>query len=227
MTVAVRRTPTHTGTVAAVARLTPLMRRISVAGVTLHARPAQDVELILPGADGRRVKRRYTIRNLRADGLDIDAVVHGDPPGGPGARWAATAAPGDEVVLAGPRGRLEVTAADWHLFVGDESALPAIAELVGTVPRAVAVVEVAGSAEEQPVDADLTWVHRGDTPPGTSDLLRAALDGLDVPPGRGHGYLLGETRAMIALRPALERWGLSGAAVDVKGYWNVGRPVSR
>ena len=42
--------------------------------------------------------------------------------------------------------------------------------------------------------------------------------------GPGHGYLLGETRSMVALRALLEARGLAHEAIFVKGYWNIGRP---
>lgn len=230
MTIVVGRTPQHTATVVGMRQLTPRMRRVSLGGIALDARPGQDVELIL-SEGGRRLKRRYTVRNLRRDGFDIDAVLHGDPagvePGGPGARWAASVAIGDEVLLQGPRGRLVLADADWHLFVGDESALPAIAELAARVDQAIAVVEIADEPERQPLAARTVWVERAGRPAGTPDLLRAALGELSVPPGSGHGYLLGESRAMISLRPDLGGLGLEGERLYVKGYWNVGRSRAR
>ena len=128
----VRRTPQHQAAVTAVGDLTPRMRRITVAGpslVGLPSTPAQDVELVLPDGAGRRVKRRYTIRSARPDAgeLDIDALVH---PHGPGGQWAGTVEVGDSVELFGPRGHLELRPAAWHLFVGDEAGLPAIAALL-------------------------------------------------------------------------------------------------
>jgi NADPH-dependent ferric siderophore reductase len=219
----------RSATVVAGTALTPRMRRVTIrcpelAGETL--RPAQDVELLLREAGGRRVKRRYTIRRFRSENgeLDLDVVLHGD---GPGAQWGATAQPGDEVEFQGPRGKLELRPAPWHLLVGDESALPAIAAIAEALPPdepALAFVEVADAAEQQPVGtADVRWVHRGDVPPGDPELLTAALDGLRPPPG-ARAYLMGESRAMIALRSVVEAAGVEHENVFVKGYWNVGRP---
>jgi NADPH-dependent ferric siderophore reductase len=191
----------------------------------VEVRPAQDVELLLREASGRRVKRRYTIRHARSTTgeLDLDVLLHGD---GPGARWGADALPGDEVEFQGPRGKLELRSASWHLLVGDESALPAIAaicEALGGREPAVAVIEVEDEADELPVLADVRWVHRRGTPAGGAELLAAALDGLVAPAG-AHGYLMGETRAMVALRSVLEAHGIEHDAIFVKGYWNLGRP---
>lgn len=223
------RSPIHTGRVVAGVQLTPRMRRVTVRSDAMYGQliqPAQDVELHLREDSGRRVKRRYTIRHLRADEgeLDLDVLLHGT---GPGARWGATAAPGHEIRFQGPRGKLVLTAADWHLLCGDESALPAIAAVCEALPDdepAHAVIEVGGPGEELPVRAAVTWVHRNGHPAGTPEMLLAAVRTLDLPHGAGHGYLMGETRSMVALRAHLEGRGLAHASIFVKGYWNLARP---
>ena len=224
----VRRSPTHRGTVSATVQLTPRLRRITVtseAMLGLALRPAQDVELHLREDSGRRVKRRYTIARARPDfgELDLDVLLHGD---GPGSRWGAAAAPGDEVEFQGPRGKLELRPAPWHLLAGDESALPAIAAIVAALPPeqpAHAFVEVTDAADELPA-VPVTWLHRGDGPPGTADVLGPALSTFPLPPGDGRAYLLGETRAMVVLRALLEGRGVAHESIFVKGYWNLGRP---
>lgn len=229
----VRRSPTHTGVVIRTASLTPRLRRVTVRAESLvgvEIRPAQDVELLLREASGRRVKRRYTIRHSRPDPgeLDLDVVLHGD---GPGARWGATARPGDPAQFMGPRGKLTLARADWHLLAGDESALPAFAAICEALPPtepALVVVEVQSQSDELPLAAgQVQWLHRGPRPPGTPELLVPAVRELSLPAGIGHGYLMGETRSMVALRAVLEARGLAHEAIFVKGYWNVGRPDRR
>lgn len=230
MTAIAGRTPAHSTRVSQVVGLTPRMRRITLAGESLRGlatRPAQDVEVILNEPSGRRVKRRYTIRNARPDvgEIDLDALVHGH---GPGSSWAAAATPGDEVSFLGPRGKLELRPAAWHLFIGDEAALPAFASFIEALPadeRALAVVEVGGPDDELPIGTDVQWVHRGDGPAGTPDLLTAALRSVIVPAGTGRAYLLGESRAVVALRPEVNALGVPEDQVFVKGYWNLGRGV--
>lgn len=229
----IRRSPIRTGRVLAARSLTPRMRRVTVQSdsmVGVPVLPAQDVELHLVDASGRRVKRRYTIRHARPDvgELDLDVLLHGDRPASPGAQWGANAEPGDEVRFQGPRGKLVLTTATWHLLVGDESALPAIAAVCEALPageQAIAVIEVEDAADEQPIpSADVHWVHRAGAAPGTADRLLPAIEALAWPPGAGHGYLMGETRSMVALRAGLEARGLAHEAIFVKGYWNVARP---
>ncbi len=227
----VRRSPTHRGRVVGSADVTPRMRRVTVQAdsmVGVELRPAQDVELHLREESGRRVKRRYTIRHARPETgeLDLDVLLHGE---GPGSRWGETATAGDEVEFQGPRGKLHLTAADWHLLAGDESALPAIVAICEALPaheRAIAVVEVRDDEDEVAVPEGTTvhWVHRGEHPPGTPDQLHPVLRTLALPDGAGHGYLMGETRSMVALRAVLEQRGLPHEAIFVKGYWNLGRP---
>jgi NADPH-dependent ferric siderophore reductase len=205
------------------------MRRVTVqcdAMIGREIRPAQDIELLLREASGRRVKRRYTIRHARPDNgeFDLDVLLHGS---GAGSSWGESAAAGDTVEFQGPRGKLELRSAPWHVLCGDESAVPAIAAICAALPpdeRAVAVVEVQDPSDELPVDAEVRWVHRGAHPPGTPDLLVPAAGELEVPFDSARGYLLGETRSMVALRALLEGRGMPHDAIFLKGYWNIGRP---
>jgi NADPH-dependent ferric siderophore reductase len=204
------------------------MRRIVVQADSMRGveiRPAQDVELLLRDDSGRRVKRRYTIRATRPDAgeLDLDVLLHG---AGPGSAWAEAARPGEPVEFQGPRGKLQLRPGGWHLLIGDEAALPAIASICEALPAqepAVAVVEVEDEADHLPVAAAITWVHRRGVPAGGADLLARAVADLAFPTG-GRAYLLGETRAMVALRGLVEERGVDHESVFVKGYWNRGRP---
>ena len=92
-------------------------------------------------------RRRYTVRrwDVVRRALTIDFVVHGSE--GVAGAWAASAAPGDCLVLEGPAGGYRPSAsAGWHLMVGDESALPAIAASLESLPAgSVAVVRLSRS----------------------------------------------------------------------------------
>src|SRR4051794_11155383 len=82
-------------------------------------------------------RRRYTVRAWDPDAhlLTVDFVVHGDE--GVAGPWAAQAAPGDALVFSGPSGGYRPDPAlDWHLLLGDEAALPAIAASLGAPPSA-------------------------------------------------------------------------------------------
>ena len=211
--------------------LTPRMRRLRWRGEgvdTLSPKPGQDLMVAVPADGQAHFRRRYTIRHhdAAASHVDLDVLVHGD---GPGARWAAGAQPGDHVEAIGPRGKIFLAeGADWHLFCADESGVPgafAMMEALAPSSVALAVLEVADEAEEQPLDARcdarVAWVHgAGDHADATA--LIDALERVELPPGRGHAYLAGELRLVAAAREALLALGMDAGDIDHKAYWRRG-----
>ncbi|MFG1800987.1 siderophore-interacting protein [Micromonospora carbonacea] len=173
--------------------------------------------------------RAYTVRafDAAAGELTIDVVHHGDE--GVAGPWAARLRPGDPVRFVGPGGAYAPSPdADWHLLVGDESALPAIAAALERLPAgapARVFLEVADAAEEQPLpskgDVELTWLHRGDRPVG--EALVAAVRALDFPPGDVHAFVHGEATFVRELRRLLrvER-GVPRERLSISGYWRRG-----
>ncbi|MER5338236.1 siderophore-interacting protein [Micromonospora sp. NPDC002717] len=173
--------------------------------------------------------RAYTVRawDALAGELTVDVVHHGDE--GLAGPWAAALRPGDPVHFVGPGGAYAPSPdADWHLLVGDESALPAIAAALERLPAgapAVAFVEVADPAEEQrlasPGAVRLTWLHRGGRPVG--EALVAAVRDLEFPPGDVHAFVHGETTFVKELRRLLrvER-GVPRDRLSISGYWRRG-----
>lgn len=171
--------------------------------------------------------RTYTVRafDSAAAELTIDFVHHGDT--GLAGPWAASAQPGDTLRLLGPSGAYAPDpAADWHLLVGDEAAIPAIAAALERIPAgalAHAIVQVDSAADEQPLDtpADLrlTWLHRT----GEGQLVEA-VRGLEFPAGRVHAFVHGEAAEVKELRRHLltER-GVPRDDLSVSGYWRRGR----
>jgi NADPH-dependent ferric siderophore reductase len=172
-------------------------------------------------------RRRYTVRSWDAAQqlLTLDFVVHGDA--GVAGPWAATAEPGDVLVLEGPGGGYRPDAnADWHLLVGDESALPAIAASLEAVPQgATAVVRLLcdGPEHELPLTCpawlDLRWLHRTGGPDDTA-LLTEAVRALDFPAGRVHAFVHGEADEIRGVRKHLlvDR-GLTRQQMSCSPYW--------
>ncbi len=160
--------------------------------------------------------------------LAIDFVTHGDE--GVAGRWAAAARAGDVLLANGPGGGFRPDpAADWHLLVGDESALPAITAALGDLPAdAVArVVVLVDSADHEidlarPAGAELRFLHRGTA---GERALEQAVRTLDWLPGRVQAFVHGEAQeVMHGLRPYLLRErGLSRDQVSISGYWRRGR----
>jgi NADPH-dependent ferric siderophore reductase len=110
--------------------------------------------------------------------------------------------------------------------VGDESALPAIARSLESLPRgarAYAFVEISGPEEEQKIDSDVevVWLHRGDRPLG--EALVEAVRNLEFPEGRVHAFVHGEAHFVKELRRLLrvER-GIAREDLSISGYWRRG-----
>lgn len=203
------------------------MRRVTVSAPTIAVsglRPAQDLGLMLTDAAARPVRRRYTVCSvdLAAGTVELEGLLHGD---GPGAAWFAAAQPGVEIEAFGPRSGVEVVAADWYLLVSDESGLPAVAEVRALLAAPVLTVLEVGNASEQHAGLDAAWLHRDGRAPGLPDGFADALASLQVPDGAGYAYVLGESRAVTALKPVLADLGLTPERTHVKGYWN--RPRTR
>ena len=153
-------------TVVATAELTPLMRRITLAGDQLGAfqaagatqpamqcyGPDDHVRLFFPDpqtgilslprqGEGRihwpedppAISRIYTPRAFDAASgeLVLDFVMHGH---GIAGQWAAEAKPGDRIHLAGPKSSMQIPPAKRFLLLGDETALPAIANWLEMLP---------------------------------------------------------------------------------------------
>ncbi len=213
--------------------LTPHVRRLRLTAPQLASfgyLPGQDV-MLLVGVDGNRpVRRRYTIRALDQASriITLDVVLHGD---GPGERWVRAARPADKIEAIGPRGKITTAeGADWHLFVGDESALPAIFRMAESLPfgtQARALLEVPSPEDEQDLRAaastHITWLHRAGGPAGEPEMLAAATGQVQLPAGRGHAYLLGEARVVARLRDVLAGRGIDASQVSPKAYWGRGR----
>jgi NADPH-dependent ferric siderophore reductase len=176
--------------------------------------------------------RTYTIRwvNLETQELAIDFVVHGDE--GLAGPWAAAAEPGDSLIFTGPGGAYNPAPdADWHLFVGDDAAIPAIAaciEALAPDARGHAFLEVDSAEDILPLSApaglELHWLQRNGVPAGSSELLLQALREMQWLPGRVDVFAHGERGYMKGLREIFfAQRGLERSQVSLSGYWAQGR----
>ena len=155
------------------------------------------------------VVRTYTalFPDVDAGTLAIDFVVHGDE--GVAGPWARAAAPGDVLLANGPGGAYRPDPdADWHLLVGDESAVPAITAALAVLPedavtRVVVLVDSPADEPDLPVPAkgELVFVHR--SAGGGDGALLAAVQALDWPAGRVHVFAHGEAQEIMHRRAAV------------------------
>jgi NADPH-dependent ferric siderophore reductase len=206
--------------------ISPHFRSVTFAGESLgdfiSASFDDHVKFIL--ADGaEEVRRDYTPRrhDASAGELTLEFALHGD---GPAADWAAQAAPGQQVTIAGPRGSFIIPLDyDWHLFAGDETAMPAIARRLEELPagaRAIVVLQVPDAVDRRNFRsvAELTVQWTNDATE-LIDMVRA----LELPAGEGYAWCAGEAGAMAALRRVLvEEKGHPRHAIRAAAYWKRG-----
>lgn len=235
--------------------ITPHMRRIRFTNDNLAGRP----ELFVPGShlkillpregqtqptlpaiengrptykpsDVRPIVRTYTVRAYNAEKgeLDVDFVLHGDE--GPASAWAGRVRSGDCIGIA-VRHLKVIPQADWYLFAGDQTALPAISAHLEQLPasaKGVALIEVPDAGEEQafvhPGGISILWLHRNGTPAGRSNLLLEAVRQLSIPSHGTHYVWLAaessETKKIKSL--IMEKATVQPDALYAVGYWRLG-----
>jgi NADPH-dependent ferric siderophore reductase len=234
---------------------------LPAASVRLLLPPPGRFELVMPAWDGNEFLlpdgTRPTIRTVTPRRLDpatlelvVDVVVH---EGGALSAWAQAARPGDPVAVSGPgRGyAVDVEASD-YLLAGDETAIPAMSQLLEHLPAAMPVrvlVEVADpsarlarlqggppespESPESPTSGSPASGHDGPTvswhelPPGSTpgDALVAAVRAVaaDIGPAT-KVWAAGEAAAVQRIRRLLfEDAGLPRSQAAIRGYWKHGR----
>ncbi|MGE8658287.1 MAG: siderophore-interacting protein [Achromobacter sp.] len=241
-------------TVARVERIAGLLARVTLRGEALRdfvsasfddhvklffpADPSQPPVLPEVGPDGikfpdgapRPAARDYTPRRFDAERLElvIDLVLHGD---GPASTWAAQAQVGQCLGVGGPRGSFVVpTGFDWHVLIGDETALPAIARRLEELPstaQALVRIEVPGAANQIALatraQAAVRWLHRNGTVAGYSTLLLEAARDLVLPPGEGYVWVAAESAVAKAVREVMvTQHGVDKRRIRAASYWKRG-----
>jgi NADPH-dependent ferric siderophore reductase len=249
-TVPIRREPPRFRVVAVrrVEQLSPRMTRVVLAGPELEGlavdEPAASVRVLLPSPEtgelviptwngneflmavgARPPLRTLTPRRFDSDTqeLTVDVVMHGD---GLATQWAAVAAPRSPAAISGPgRGYAIDADAPGFLLAGDESAIPAMSQLLEHLPVETPVtvlIEVADPGARLPVphhaSATVEWLDlAAGAAPGDAmvDAVRAAAL---VPDSRI--WIAGEAACMQRIRRYLfaER-GLPRSLAVVRGYW--------
>lgn len=234
-----------------VARVTPLMQRVTLGGDEIRGifegpnlklvfprgdkgspiwpMPGEGSKPLMPPGVAAPITRTYSLRRLdRAAGeLDIDFVMHGH---GVASTWAEHAQPGDLIGIGGPGG-IDPRPADWYLLAGDHTALPAISRILEVLPADAcgqAFVEIPDRSEEQdlrhPAGVALTWIHRDGEKPGECRRLEAAVRAAPWPDGqRVFAWLAAESTLVRSMRHYVrDERGLGKREFLSIGYWRLG-----
>lgn len=240
-------------TIRGIEDLTPHMRRFVVGGDELDGLeipdPAMSVRLLIPEDDGSLVMPEWTgnqferpdgsrapIRTLtprfldaEAGELTLDVVLHD---AGAASDWARRARVGEPVAISGPaRGHEVEPDVPGYLLAGDETAIPAISQLLEAMPASTEVdvhVEVRGpDARLDLPEHPKATVHWHETPDGAEpgDALVHAVTALDELPPRV--WAAGEAAAVQKLRKHLfDVRGMARSDATVRGYWKHGRSAT-
>ena len=196
--------------------------------------PAWDGNVFLQG-DGRRAPIR-TFTPLRLDPeaqeLDLEIVLHGP---GAASSWAAGASPGDGAALSGPARGYSVEAEVGHwLIAGDETAIPAIGQLLAALAPEASVEVHVEVAEAVPVAAEalglahpggrVEWHVQAEGAVVGDAMVRAVVDAAGRLAPDARVWVAGEAAAVQRIRRHLfEERGLSRRQATVRGYWKHGR----
>ncbi|CAN5254807.1 siderophore-interacting protein [soil metagenome] len=180
------------------------------------------IKAFFPLPDGQTAGRDYTPRSFDTTRreLTIEFALHGE---GPAATWASQATVGQTLDIGGPKGSFIVPVDyDWHLLIGDETALPAIARRLEELPsdaKVIVIAHVADSADRpafQRPGLDLRWTS---SPQATLD----AVDHLTLPEGEGYAWCAGESAEMAEVRKRLVDGKLHDRhAIRAAAYWKRG-----
>lgn len=164
---------------------------------------------------------------IDGDEMDVDVVIHGDTPL---STWATAAGEGAPVALSGPGRGYEIDdQAAGFLLAGDESALPAMAQLMEEIPAAIpltVIVEVADPSARVALpdrsDVEVTWLDLpAGSPPGAA--MVEAVNGTDIADDV-HIWVAGEAAAVQALRRhLLQERSIPRSRAVIRGYWKHGR----
>lgn len=232
--------------------VSPRLSRITLTGPELDGlvveEPAASIRLLLPSPDTTELVvptwrgnefllpdgRRPTLRTLTPRRVDsgalelvLEIVLHGQ---GEASSWAQHATPGDPAAISGPgRGYAIDGGVTAFLLAGDETALPAICQLIEALPGETPVqvhIEVSHpDARLVLPDHPRATVQWHDLASGgrPGDAIVEAVRRADLVPGI-RVWAAGEAAAMQRIRRHLfEDRGLARADATVRGYWKHGR----
>lgn len=212
--------------------LTPNMRRITLGGAAMTAFPqAQEsayIKLIFPkdGAE-KPLLRTYTISQQRDCEIDVDFALHDVE--GPASVWARQARVGDQILVGGPGPKKLINHdADWFLFAGDMTSLPAITVNLSQLPidaRGYAVIEVTTEADIQsltkPDAVELHWVINPH-PQSKSSPLLDKVESLTWLTGQPAVWVACEFHSMKKLRRyCKETREIAKTHLYISSYWKI------
>ena len=227
--------------------LSPHMRRIVFTGESLKEFPAgyesAHIKVIIPkagelapslelSAEHKKRMRSYTVRAFDQMRylLTVDFAVNDHK--GLVADWALQAKVGDYAVIGGP-GPIKYTDlnADWHLFAGDLTALPAIAATLEKLPAdavGYAFIQVPSISDRQlinvPDNVEVRWLENTDI---RHNILLEHVAKVDWLPGEPQIFVAGEASQIKAIQQFVKKKkGYQKSKAYISGYWKADASIS-
>ncbi|HEY4345313.1 MAG TPA: siderophore-interacting protein [Parvibaculum sp.] len=218
---------TRAATVAAIEDLSPRFRLVDLEGEALkdHVWAAgQKTQVQLGGF----VSRTYTPMSWDNDkgATRFLAYIHGDAPA---SRWASALAIGDEVLMFGPRGSLDLSSAQKPLLLfGDETSFGlAHSAAASGVGDTAFLFEVTSAAESEKILAALgianaVLVERKANDAHMDEVERELMQVTEARKP-AQFVLTGKSLSIQRLSRALKARGLTSAQIKSKAYWAPGK----
>ena len=230
--------------VQSIEQVTPRMRRIILGGESLQGfpipRPGAHIKLFFgenlgDSKDPKKMRshmRTYTPRQFNPDinELTIEFVLHGT---GLASTWAAQAQVGDDLIIAGPGGGMDIPeTSDTMVMLVDESALPATGMVLEALPSnctPIVIAEVENAHEQRSLSSQLEvrpiWLNRQEEEASPGLLLEQYLPKLKTMAETSDNifwWIACEANAMRHIRSQLLQWGIPKEQLVSRGYWKAG-----
>ena len=215
-----------------------VLRRLDVPQVAMSVRLvvpwAGEDELVIPEWEGNEFLRadgsRPALRTFTPLDHDPDAgqltleIVRHD--GGAVSAWAESAAIGARAALSGCSAGYDIPPeAEVLLVLGDETAIPAIRQIVAAAPDHVTLethIEVVGESAVVDLPAEWHVTPHGESPGGQ---LAEVVESLEALGDGTYVWAAGEAGAMQRIRTHLfKRLGVDRGRAAIRGYW---KPAAR
>lgn len=172
---------------------------------------------------GTDIRRDYTPTHYNAakQQLTLQFALHD---AGKATSWAKQAKIGDSATIAGPRGSVIMPMdVNWHLLVGDSTAIPAIERRLAELPATAitfAVILVSDSTAQRtftaPATSHIHWCY-------SEQQLLQTLAALNLPANDGFSWAGGEASLMQQVKKVLvEQLKQPKSQLRIGAYWRAG-----
>ena len=216
-------------------QVTPCMLRLLFQSEELQGfnspSPDDHIKIFLQKAGGTGiVARDFTPRawDARSNTLTLDFALH---PQGPAVDWARASRVGDQLEIGGPRGSsIAPDDFDWHLLIGDATALPSIARRFEELPQSKKSFAITLVKDEQEhgylahAQDVVTWLHATEDAQQDLRQVLSALETLPLPTGDGLIWIAAEAAiARGVYRFVLDTLHHPREWVKAGAYWSAGK----